>query len=265
MIEVLEAVEFKGIMEGGSTQPWHVTVLRGGEPLSYVVKLYKQDHIEENSTVLKECICSLLAMQFELETPEIALINFAQPFIDTLPPKMKELLYTRDQRVKFGTRLIDPPYENFSPALQSRYLESFDIGTIFAFDNLILNVDRRTEKPNLFFKKGRVLLIDHELTLQTTTRGMQSVENNTPWDHNYARHLFYQPIREMERSHQKSCFDTFHMYLTKGANFTEIDFLYDLLREHDHPTDIFFNIKSYLCALQDKADRFVSLLNDTVK
>jgi hypothetical protein len=265
VIEVFDAIEFIRLMEGGSTKPWLVTVLHNGEPVPYVVKLYSTEHNQQNSTVLKECICSLLAQQFDLETPDIALINFTPSFIQSLSSDMRSFLRSRDQRIKFASKLIESAYVNYSPVLHNQYIESFDIGSIYAFDNMILNVDRRIEKPNLFFKNGKVALFDHELTLTNTINAQQSIKSKASWIHNFQRHLFYPVIREMKTTDKIHIFDTFSMYLRDIVNFDRLDSLVDLLHEYDHPVESFFDIKSYLCTLQQNERHFISLLNDTVK
>lgn len=205
-----------------------------------------------------------MAQQFDLETPDIALINFTQGFIQSLAPEQRTFLNSRDPRIKFASRLIEPPYQNYSPALQTQHFESFDIGSIYAFDNMILNVDRREEKPNMLFKNGRVLLIDHELTLAATSNAQQAVENNASWTHNYQRHLFHPVIRNMEAVDKTHCFDTFTEYLQNISDFNKLDFLVEKLDEFDHPVGSFFHIKSYLRTLKQNSSRFISLLNDTV-
>ena len=142
MIPIYQAIEFKGEMQGGTTRPWQVTVLRDNEPASYIVKLYSEQYNEQNCTVLKECICSRLAKEFDLYSPDCALIDFTPDFIRSLPIEYRQSLQRKDQRLKFATTLIQPPYENYSPALKSNFLQTYDLGTIYAFDNLILNVDR---------------------------------------------------------------------------------------------------------------------------
>lgn len=86
MLPVYQAIQFEKEMEGGSTNPWLITVLKNGEPTPYVVKLCKIDNNEQNCTVLKECIGSILAQSFDLKTPEPALIEFSTEFTNTLNP-----------------------------------------------------------------------------------------------------------------------------------------------------------------------------------
>jgi hypothetical protein len=108
MIPVYQAIEFKDEMIGGSTRPWQVIVLKNGVPASYVVKLYTEKDNEQNYTVFKECVCSRLAKEFDLQTPDTALIDFTPQFIETLPDKFQEVLKLKDSRLKFATELLEP-------------------------------------------------------------------------------------------------------------------------------------------------------------
>jgi hypothetical protein len=213
MIPIYQAIEFKSVMEGGSTRPWQVTVLKNGMPTSYVVKLYSEKDNEQNCTVFKECVCSSLAKEFDLQTPEPALVDFTPDFIETLPDDLRSILTRKDPRLKFATELLEPPYQNYSPTLQEKYLKTYDIGSIYAFDNLILNVDRRKDKPNLLFKEASAVLIDHELTFATTENTLKELKNNNIWLHNFKRHIFYDVLSEMNFDEQGSWFDDFSTIL----------------------------------------------------
>ena len=245
MIPIFEAIEFKNEMKGGSTRPWLITVLRDQKPVPYVVKLYTEVNNEQNSTVFKECICSCLAKEFDLDTPEYALIDFTPTFIETLPKHHREILEKRDSRLKFATKLLSPPYENYSPAQES-HLKNYDIGTIYAFDNLILNVDRRVDKPNLFFKEGYVSLIDHELTLATAKNGINSLVSNDVWNHNYRRHLFFEPL------------------LTKLVDLSFMPKVLDQLTECDYMLESYESINNYLCVAQNNSKKFIQIIENTL-
>lgn len=265
MIPVYQAIEFKEEMIGGSTRPWQVTVLKNGIPASYVVKLYTEKNNDQNCTVFKECVCSCLAKEFDLQTPEPALIDFTSQFIDTLPDNFKTVLKLKDPRLKFATELLEPPYQNYSPSLQEKYLKTYDIGSIYAFDNLILNVDRRTDKPNLLFKGESAVLIDHELTLATCENTLTELKNNHIWAHNYKRHIFYEVLRNMNFLKEDGGFEEFSYYLRKLINFNIIDTIMDQLNDLGQPIDAYISIKNYLCAIQEKTPIFIQTITDTIR
>lgn len=251
-------------MEGGSTHPWQVTVIKDGKPTSYVVKLYNEKDNEQNCTVFKECVCSRLAREFDLQTPEPALIDFTPDFVETLPDEFKSVLRQKDRRLKFATELLAPPYQNYSPSLQEKFLKTYDIGSIYAFDNLILNVDRRTDKPNLLFKDESAVLIDHELTLATTPNTLNHLKNNNIWAHNYRRHIFYDVLKNLNFAEQDR-FDEFAYYLRDLVNFKFVDAIMEQLVDLDHPVEAYLSIKDYLCIVQEKATQFVQLIEGTIR
>ena len=265
MIPIYQAIEFKEEMIGGSTRPWQVIVLKNGTPTSYVVKLYTEKNNEQNCTVFKECVCSHLAREFDLQTPEPALIDFTPQFIETLPEKFQAILRLKDPRLKFGTELLESPYQNYSPSLQEKYLKTYDIGSIYAFDNLILNVDRRTDKPNLLFKGESAVLIDHELTLATTKNTLNQLTNNNIWSHHYKRHIFYEILKNLNFTENAGLFDDFSYYLTDLVNFKFVDTIMEQLDDLGHPIDAYISIKNYLCSVQEKMTLFIQLITDTIR
>lgn len=265
MIPVYQAIEFKNEMNGGSTRPWQVTVLKNGTPTSYVVKLYTEKDNEQNCTVFKECVCSHLAKEFDLQTPDPALIDFTPQFIETLPDKFQAVLRLKDSRLKFATELLEPPYRNYSPSLQEKYLKAYDIGSIYAFDNLILNVDRRTDKPNLLFKDESAVLIDHELTLATTQNSFNQLKNNNIWANYYKRHIFYEVLKNLDVTEKDGLFDDFSYYLRYLVNFKPIDAIMEQLRGLGHPIDAYLSIKGYLCTVQERTTTFIQLITDTIQ
>jgi len=137
--------------------------------------------------------------------------------------------------LKFGTELLQSPYSNYSPSLQKQYLESYDLGSIYAFDNLILNVDRRTDKPNLLFKSEKAVLIDHELTLATAENTRNKLINNNIWAHNYKRHIFHEVLTKIDSKEKDGWFDEFAYYLRDLINMNFIDQIHDQLSEVGHP------------------------------
>ena len=264
MLPIYEAIGFEKVMEGGSTRPWLVNVLEGHKAIPYVVKLYTEKYNEENNSVLKEIICSNLANQFEIETPSPALIRFSEDFISTLPETLQTELNRKDQRLKFGTRLIESGYENFSPQLSGKYLRDFDLGTIYAFDNLIMNLDRKIEKPNLFFRNDRVVLLDHEQTLATTPGAIESIDGKRKWPYWYRKHLFYENLVSMSEKEKSTVFDTFTGYLESLVNFNELEDIYHQLEENDLPIDQYFDFRDYFRAVEANKTALCRIIRETI-
>ena len=152
-------------MRGGSTRPWAVYVSDSeGKLLRFVVKVFKDEPFQIQPYVMNEVLGTVIAGMFDLSTPKAAFVEFTEDFIQTLPPQQLEQLGRSPLGVKFGCELLDSSYQ-YSPSLAKRYLEVYDIESIYAFDNLILNRDRNARKPNLLLHPQQSYLIDHELSM----------------------------------------------------------------------------------------------------
>ena len=74
---------------------------------------------------------------------------------------------------------------------------------IFVFDVMIQNADRRFEKPNMFFAKGNIHIIDHELafgfldTLPFLRSPKSYILNQT--DVNSAKNHFFYPVLQQNK------------------------------------------------------------------
>ena len=154
---------------GGSTYPCLMSVdIGNGEQKKYVVKILKQTTLQEYFPIHSEVIASILAREFDLFTPDIALIQVPSFFIHELcekPPYQKsknELI----AGVYFGSEYIEGAEDVTSKQIE-QWEDIDELQTIFAFDMLIQNTDRRQGKPNSFMKDEYFYLIDHELSLNT--------------------------------------------------------------------------------------------------
>ncbi|MCI4671983.1 MAG: hypothetical protein MRZ79_27820 [Bacteroidia bacterium] len=265
LIPLLEAVEFhRVITEGGSTYPWIVTATDGRTRSQYVVKLYKQDHQYRPNN--KEIIASVLLDEFDLNTPEFALINFSENFISTLSPEIKLRLEGIDTKPKFATKYL-PGVETFSPSLHFKELSKYNIESIYAFDKLIRNVDRRIGKPNILFGESEAFLIDHELSLNVNQVVIEKVENED-WsylkDNNpKSEHVFLKALKEAKSLDDELTFDTFDFYLNL-LNPRKLIPYQEKMEELNFEVDDFVDIIRYLQIVKEKRPSFIQALRNSV-
>jgi hypothetical protein len=97
--------------------------------------------------------------------PQAALVVIEDEFWMTLDAATKNELAQKDDRIKFGS--FQMTGMTIFNNLSSLSLKGYDIGTVFAFDYLIWNLDRGGfgNKPNILVNDDGFLLIDHELIL----------------------------------------------------------------------------------------------------
>lgn len=257
MLPIYKAYNFDHIISGGSTRPWQVLVGVHGSPIPFVVKLYKKDYVDQNKTVAKEIYCSILASKFGIKTPSPALIEFPNDFISTLPGNLQEELYSKDQRLKFGTYYIQGSFQ-FNETLHP--LTKFNnIEKIYAFDNLIKNGDRKPEKPNVLLKGNDIYVIDHELSFAVNNDTINMLNDNK-WVYFKENHIFYRHLKDKNLSEKKVMFKGFSDSLTQ-INFDILDPYYEQLRKLGHDNDVhYLGLKDYLRSVQRNREKFVQLV-----
>lgn len=258
MLPIYKALSFDKILEGGSTHPWLVVVRAGDSLTPYVVKLYKKKDIDKTFSVAKDVFCSILAKQFELDTPDSALIEFTDSFIRGLPIEIKAELDKKDSRIKFGCQFIEGSFQ-YLEDLHRDSLKKYQVETIYAFDNLIKNSDRRIGKSNILLKGTNSYLIDHELTFTVNSSTIEDFKKNV-WIYFKSNHIFYKFLSKGSAIERQTYFQDFEDSLN-GINFDVLDSYNEQLINLGHHTEENYSvIKEYLCFLKQNSKKFVSLL-----
>ncbi len=102
-----------------------------------------------------------------------------------------------DKRPKFGSVFIQDSSIYLHNAIKKEDVKDYEAAQIYAFDNLIYNVDRKPTKPNLLFKSEEYYLIDHELSLHPINRNYLENIQNEKWIYPYERHLFHNYLKQL--------------------------------------------------------------------
>jgi hypothetical protein len=74
-IPVYEAETFESEMIGGRNKPWLLTVKTDRGPALYVAKFFAQTDIDQQNALGREIYTAALAREFDLDTPDFALIT----------------------------------------------------------------------------------------------------------------------------------------------------------------------------------------------
>ena len=206
MIPVYKAYQFIQRLEGGTTRPWLILVDTGGkEPEKYVLKFFSSKDLNDDNFIAHEFICNWLANELDLSTPEVSLISIDDDFISTIPTHLIPDLQKCPRGLFFGSKHILA--QEYSPALHNRYLTKDDIPNILAFDMLVLNTDRRKEKPNLLMEENDFVLIDHEKAMVYDSPNL----NQIPFQ--ITNHLLFDRAKKLYRANGPNIFDSFKFYL----------------------------------------------------
>jgi hypothetical protein len=164
-MQELKLFEVDKKLDGGSTFPFGILAQdHNGDIGKYVVKCFTKKSVLENYSVAKEILVSELAKSFDLATPEYAIINLDNEALSQIYDS--DRISMLEEGYKFCSKFAEPAYTIFSNIVTPGFLRDYDVENIFAFDVVILNVDRggMRGKPNLLINDKELLLIDHELT-----------------------------------------------------------------------------------------------------
>ena len=212
-INELKLVSIKNIQVGGSTSPLVIEAEdKHSNISSYILKLYNKNSINQNYSVAKEIIASEVAKEFDLPAPDYGIINFDHKYLKSVFTDSH--IESLDNGYKFCSKIIEGSLI-YNPSTKNNFLKDYDLENVFAFDNLILNVDRGGyhNKPNLLVIDDDFVLIDHELILPFYSNP-QSININY-WNYfsvyNCDKHIFYNLLKTKRK--KGLIFDEFQLHL----------------------------------------------------
>ena len=261
MLNIYKATVLDRIaIKGGSTKPCIITVEDDLDKVvgAYVVKIFRQNHILQALPTNKEIICNVLAREFDLSVPEIALVHVDSFIISELKHSGHFDSVHILPGTYFGSEFIEKTID-YSINTPTYLFDTWEIETIFAFDVLIRNIDRRVAKPNLFIKDENFYLIDHELCFGAPERTFKKCLENNSWvfiTRKASRHLFLDQLRSNK---EQLTFETFFYYL-KNLNVEKLNTYEGILRNLGHDTIDFLLIKEYLYEVKANQKAFKALL-----
>jgi hypothetical protein len=151
--------------EDGTTAPWLAKCEDEEGIEQVVVKLFDRKSHGNEDPVLNEYVANLLAHELEIEAPECFLVEFSSEDLAILPDKQRARLsaqFSDSSSFKcFATRYCDgqiiPP-----ESITDKVIDCNGYDSVFAFDVLTINPDRRVNKPNLLVHDDGYYVIDHE-------------------------------------------------------------------------------------------------------
>lgn len=273
LLPILFPARFIGLMEGGgSTRPWQMTLADNkGHERNYVVKIFRRKTLEEQHAIAKEVIGNTLARQFGLGVPEAALVHISKDFAQQfLEPSEQEQLTSSGGDYHFCCA-FEEGYYLATDALSRKYLQEYEVGSLYAFDFMIYNLDRGgwRQKPNLLLGDEGFLAIDHEQIFPFADNipdfylGVMDKLQNGEGDYRYQNHLFYRLLKGYQKSKKQHLFDEFIEYLTRFEP-DKIIAHEKQLRKLNVSTGHFDRIVAYLRWLSQNPAAFKKILDQSI-
>jgi hypothetical protein len=162
-IQTFEAYQLNRELPSGRTKPCVVTCSRAGhENVEFVVKLRKAVNFNETGLTC-ELVSALLAKKLGLSIPNPSLILISREFAESISIPHICNVMKESVGLNFGSALISggsstwPVNKPLPLSLEEKASE------IIAFDAMVQNPDRRTDKPNVLSGSQELYIIDHEM------------------------------------------------------------------------------------------------------
>ena len=201
MLEVVDGERYGGIAKGGATIPAKMGCVRAsGEKLDVFVKCSWAQC--PPGGLVRELVGCLLASRLGLIVGTPVLVNLSDELIATVRSISPECSARMRMSVKpvFGSTMLEPGYVICDGVHQYNTALSHAAVEVWAFDQLIINVDRNVRKPNCLTKGNSLAIIDHEKSLITAGVGSLSP---APWQGKWkadTNHLFHELIHHEDRA-----------------------------------------------------------------
>ncbi|MEZ5566494.1 MAG: HipA family kinase [Gammaproteobacteria bacterium] len=125
------------------------------------------------SGLVREALAAVLASDLGLPVTEPLIVDIPNELVDTIPATFAQVITDLSNSTvpAFGSKLIPPGYAVLPVGFRIPEACLDSAAAIFAFDALLLNVDRKVSNPNLQFNGKDFALFDHELALVVAAIG----------------------------------------------------------------------------------------------
>lgn len=175
----LSATEFIRPLAYGRTQPLLLACeSEKGERLEVVVKLRGREMGERAQ--IAELTAAQLADDLGLDVPRAAVVEIPPGFEAIVADPSVAGAILASGGSNFGSVHLGPGFTTWLPDRPPHGVQRDQAATIYAFDALIQNPDRRRANPNLWARSDRLGVYDHELAFSFLS-GMLIGGAPRPW------------------------------------------------------------------------------------
>lgn len=257
-VPVLNANSFQKVLYSGRTKPcvFFCEDSNSSEEMEYVVKL-KAGMEHGVKGLAAELISSQLAIILGIPTPEFAIINIDSELAEICESNISERI-AASSGPNFGSKIITGGYQTWPVGKSIPVSLKSLAGDIFAFDSLIQNPDRKTDKPNVLWKGDDLFVIDHEMGFSFIYDILPVPD---PWRVTELRfmrnHLFYTCLKGKPVNLERFA------GALESLSIEEIEEIIAMLPE-EWRTDINEKIKEHLCAIRDNMTNFLNEVTEVL-
>lgn len=265
MLPIYEAIEIVEVIDEkvGHTKPWVVNAMTPQGLASFVVKLYPTYQVDNQCIITKEVVSNVLSSQFNLCSPSCALIDIPIDLTYNMPIDDQIQFEQTDGRLKFATLKLENVSNSVPELDKTVYKKRIEIDTLYAYDNLIRNIDRRRSKPNLLLGSESAYLIDHEYCFDQEFISNLDIDQLVIADKFSKHHLFYSFLKRSTKRSKENFFEEF-LFCLQTLNLNALSPYFQVIQNEGF-NDYSQQILPWLSEVRQKSSIFVNYLRRTIE
>jgi len=120
-----------------------------------------------NSTLATEAVAAMLAADLTVPVAEPCVVEFGNSFADIISEPAEKELVRRSQSPAFGSLKLPPGFTAWNRERIVSESMVDDACSIYIFDALTANVDRKPDNPNCLSSGDSIGVFDHDIALVT--------------------------------------------------------------------------------------------------
>lgn len=163
MLKRVSPLQFDRATTQGRTQPSFVTCECDDGTTVELVAKFSGGCDEGNINLAREMIGACLAGDLSLPIPEPFLIEISREWAETIPDDARRTKIQQSSTVAFGSRVMTGQFSVWNPGNLIPDIMLPTAASIFVFDAVIQNPDRRSNNPNCLIRGNELRIFDHEL------------------------------------------------------------------------------------------------------
>jgi hypothetical protein len=164
MLVRVTAAEYVRPMDAGRTSPVLVNCEQPDGTIVPVVAKFSDFCDLREANLAREIIAACLAADLGLPVPEPFIIEIPDGWPEIVPDLARRARIAASGALAFGSKLITGGFSVWTPDTHIKGGMADLAASIFAFDAIIQNPDRRVGNPNCLVRGEEIRIIDHELT-----------------------------------------------------------------------------------------------------
>jgi hypothetical protein len=177
-LPIINALSPHQSFDTGANRPMLIRGVGGnGVKGDFVVKFLGAERMSSEAS-LRELLAAFIAAQMEIKVVQPVIVNISKEFVDLLKGDNAWQYAHKSVGYNFGSEYLTK-FTTIIPGQDLHNKQLNDAQTIFAFDVVIQNPDRRLDKPNMLTDGTNIVIYDHELAFSFV---MEIFPNPKPWE-----------------------------------------------------------------------------------